>query len=114
MRLVQVIVSTVATGQLSPALTTAEAEEETRHQAVVTQECGSRGSAATSTTGLGHTALWDLKQRFGELLQCPSKNKAVPLRDLTIEFQKPVRRPPANLSILRATTHCPLLMGPPQ
>ena len=79
MRLVQVIVSTVATGQLSPALTTAEAEE-TRHQAVVTQECGSRGSAATSTTSPGHAALWDLKQRFGELLQCPSKNKAVPLR----------------------------------
>ena len=77
MRLVQVIVSTVGTGQLSPALTTAE---ETRHQAVVTQECGSRGSAATSTTSPGHTALWDLKQRFGELLQCPSKNKAVPLR----------------------------------
>ena len=65
MRLVQVIVSTVGTGQLSPALTTGTAEE-TRQQAVVTQECGSRGSAATSTTGPGHAALWDLRQRFGE------------------------------------------------
>ena len=33
-----------------------------------------------TSTSPGHAALWDLKQRFGELLQCPNKNKAVPLR----------------------------------
>ena len=66
MRLVQVIVSTVATRQLSPALTTAEAEETSGPGSGDPGMREQRECRHTSTTSPGHAALWDLRQRFGE------------------------------------------------